>query len=288
MIEKDQAIVLRTAPYSNTSRFVLWLTRAHGRIATLIKGALRPKSAFIGQFDLFYTCELLYYIRDRAGLHIARECTPLKPRAPLREKWRACLGASYLADLCARALPDAAAAPPIFDWLDAALDELAEGETPLETILRAELAFLDLLGLRPVLDRCAVCGNPAGRTSFFAAAGGGRLCGRCAPRARNAHPAPPDALAILAGWQFAQSPREARAIRCSTRQARDIEALLGAFLCHHLELDPVSRRLAYAGIADGASAHRGRAPSFRMRSGLGLARVCFFFIFAAQRRILVG
>jgi len=73
MILKSPAIVLRFNPFANTSRVVVWLTRDHGKLATLVKGAQRPKSPFLGQFDLFYTCELLFYARaDRQRAHIAR------------------------------------------------------------------------------------------------------------------------------------------------------------------------------------------------------------------------
>ncbi len=84
MIARARAIVLRVFPYSNTSRVVSWLTADHGRVATLIKGSQRPKSLFLGQYDLFYTCELLFYRHERDGLHIARECTPLTRRDRLR------------------------------------------------------------------------------------------------------------------------------------------------------------------------------------------------------------
>ena len=89
MIVKTQAIVLRMIPFSETSRVVLWLTRDHGKIATIIKGAHRRRSPFVGQVDLFYTCELLVYLRLFRGLHIVKECSPLKPRTPLRSRWRA-------------------------------------------------------------------------------------------------------------------------------------------------------------------------------------------------------
>ncbi len=244
MIEKDLAIALRLAPYSNTSRFVLWLSREHGKIATMIKGAQRPKSAFLGQFDLFYTCELLFYGRDRGGVFIARECSPMKMRTPLRARWRACQFASYFADLVARALPDGARALSVFDWLDAALDELAAEGASTATVFRRELGFLEHLGFRPILNRCAGCGGAAAETpnAAFSPSRGGRLCARCAPSARDARNAPADALDLLALWQTA--PDDASA-RCTARQSRAMEVVLGDFLRHHLDLDLQSRRLAF-------------------------------------------
>jgi len=250
VIEKDQAIVLRLAPYSNTSRFALWLTREHGKVATLVKGALRPKSTFLGQFDLFYTCELLYYARDRGGVHIARECSPRKTRNGLRARWRACLFASYYCDLLARALPAGAAVPALFEWLDSALDELEDVSAGVETVFRHEVILLDRLGFRPIFDRCAACGaaiGGPGERRVFSAAKGGQLCPACEPSARDARPVAASVLRLLTGWQQAASTEAARRVRGTVRQALLSERLLGRFIQHHLDLNPESRRIAFSG-----------------------------------------
>ena len=80
MIQKTTGIVLRVIPFSRTSHVIQWLTSSHGRMATIAKGAQRPKSLLLGQYDLFYTCEILFYPRERTGLHVLRECAPLAPR----------------------------------------------------------------------------------------------------------------------------------------------------------------------------------------------------------------
>ena len=74
MIIQTQAIVLSIHPWSRTSHMVTWLTRDYGRIVTSVKGACRPKSAYLGQYDLFYTCLLDFYRKDRYGVHAIREC----------------------------------------------------------------------------------------------------------------------------------------------------------------------------------------------------------------------
>ncbi|MFO7936131.1 MAG: DNA repair protein RecO [Kiritimatiellia bacterium] len=99
MIVKTEAIVLNIRPYSRTSHVVTWLTRDYGRITTVVKGACRAKSAFLGQYDLFYTCELLFYQRSRNGIYIIRECSPLEFREPLRTDWRGAAAAGYIAEL---------------------------------------------------------------------------------------------------------------------------------------------------------------------------------------------
>ena len=91
---KTEAVCLRIYPWSRTSHIVHWLT-PHGRLATVVKGATRPKSAFLGQYDLNYTCEIVYYLGSRGDLHALRECSPENARASLRGN----LAALLLADL---------------------------------------------------------------------------------------------------------------------------------------------------------------------------------------------
>ena len=79
-ILKTDALALRVSPFSRTSHVVRWLTASHGTIATLVKGACRPKSRFLGQYDTACTSELLFYERAGNGLHIAKECCLLEPR----------------------------------------------------------------------------------------------------------------------------------------------------------------------------------------------------------------
>ena len=105
MILKDEAIALRTYPFGNTSKIAVWLTRTHGKLATLAKGSQRGRSPLLGQFDAFYRCEILFYAREQRQLHVLKECAALDARPAFRRDWRACAGASYVAGLADRALP---------------------------------------------------------------------------------------------------------------------------------------------------------------------------------------
>ena len=92
-IIKTQGIVLSIHPWSQTSHVVTWLTPDHGPVTTLVKGAVRTKSAFLGQYDLFYRCDLLYYARASGDLHALREVTPRNLRG-IRRRPRARAGSA--------------------------------------------------------------------------------------------------------------------------------------------------------------------------------------------------
>ena len=247
VILKDSAIVLRVAPVSNTSRMVQWFTWEHGKIATLAKGAQRPKSVFLGQFDLFYSCELLFYARERNHIHVARECAPLVRRDRFRTDWCAAAAASYCADAVARlTLPDAPL-PQLYRLLETTLDEFADAGASEAVLYWFELKLLEALGVQPRLDVCLDCGAallPAIRAPGFAMARGGLVCAACAARGERGEPIAADALAMLAGWQTSGSPRAARLTQCATRPLGAMEALLGRFLQTHVEFLPVSRAIA--------------------------------------------
>lgn len=249
MILKTPAIVLRQHPYTETSRVVTWLTPDRGRLNTLIKGAMRPKSGFLGQFDLFYTCELLYYARAGDGLPIARELAPLSTRPTLRTDWRACAVASYLCALVSRAMPAQAARRDLYDWLESALDDLAARGGSAPALCGYELSLLQRLGLAPRLASCLGCGGspPAAGEVAFAYAEGGWYCSRCASAreaAREQVWLPAEGLAHLRAWQRANSPDEARAAAAPFSAQEAIERALGLFLAHHVDAPPAPRAAA--------------------------------------------
>ena len=178
MIIQAQAIVLQIRPWSQTSHMVTWLTQDHGKIVTAVKGACRPKSAFLGQYDLFYTCDLLFYRREHDGIHAIRECTPVALRTPLRQRWRHAAAAAYLADLTARVSVGQQEAGPLFELLTRTLDRLA---SPLDTDLHSlllwyEMSLLRLLGLSPDLTTCPQCHTPDRLWLRFSLPSGRFLC----------------------------------------------------------------------------------------------------------------
>ena len=150
-IERTEALVLRIHPYSRTSHVVAWLAADGRRIATSVKGATRAKSDFLGQYDLFQTCELLYYAAEHDGVHVAKECETLRRRDRLRDNWRAEHAASWFAALADIAARSDAPSPALFPLLSETLDLLdaADGAPPPAVFARFEAKLLDAAGWRP-------------------------------------------------------------------------------------------------------------------------------------------
>ena len=229
-IVSTRGIVLAIHPWSRTSHVVTWLTPDRGVVPTLVKGAVRPKSAFLGQYDLFYLCDLLYYARPSGALHAIREVSPVNLRERLRGRWRATALAGYAADLARRLAPPGGESAAWFDFLDRFLDGLAllppadDGrKTLLRPLIDLEMSVLRLAGLAPDF---AGMDARADWTPFAVD------LGRCGTGART----------------LRLSPRTVAALRRPSASPQDEDAqadavrFLGVFLSYHLETPPDVRR----------------------------------------------
>jgi DNA repair protein RecO (recombination protein O) len=127
MDERSTGIVLRTRPLTESSLIVHWLTPELGRVATVAKGARRPKSALRGKIDLFYTAEFLFARSRRSDLHLLREVTLQATREMLRRD----LSYLHQAAYCSRLI-----------------EQTTETETPLVEVYALLSGFLDALPLK--------------------------------------------------------------------------------------------------------------------------------------------
>ena len=243
MILKTEAVALRVDPFSRTSLLVSWMTREHGRLVTLAKGAQRPRNDLRGQMDAFYTCEILYYSAPRSGLCTLKECAALEPREALRESIRASVSASYLCDLVQRLTPPAVPQEALYAFLSSALDALCEpqADVPSRLLHWIELRLMGLLGMAPRLDCCTSCGRrgrPNEPLNVISVPRGGVVCIRCQRTDELLIPLDMGAVAILKAWQTSATPGPARRLICSAEQRAGIERTLGALLAYHLDYSP--------------------------------------------------
>ncbi len=250
MIIKTTAIVLRVNPLSRTSRVVTWLTPDCGRVVTVIKGASRAKSAFLGQYDLAMRCELLFYRREHDGIHVARECTPLASRPNLRTDWRGAVAAGYLCELASRATASMLEAHSTFDLLDQTLDALEQGAPAPPTILRFEFALLQTLGLAPDFAFCEDCTVTSGhRPCRFSLPSGRLRCMHSRTHLPGGTSVAVDAglIAALRAWQRPGRPPAGTDASLPPDDAGiAVRRFLGMFLQCHLDLPLASRQTAFA------------------------------------------
>jgi recombinational DNA repair protein (RecF pathway) len=237
-IIKTTGTVLAIHPWSRTSHVVAWLTPDHGVVSTLVKGAVRAKSALPGQYDLFYTCDLIYYARASGDLHPLREATPSALRDALRGRWRETSIAGYASSLVRDLAPPGAEASDWFDFLETLLDALAADSPPAPPAARlveAEMGILRLAGLAPDFSGM----DPNLPWTPFAIDHG-----RCGSGARTVR-VTPSAVAALASPSSYYGDYESLA---------DAVRFLGHFLAYHLDTPPDVRRSLVQAVMPGRPA----------------------------------
>ena len=149
---KTDAICLDIRPWSRTSHVVSWLT-PNGKLLTVVKGAVRPKSSFLGQYDLNYTCEILYYARAKGELHALRDCVPLELRESLRSNYKALALAGYFRQLVGELAPSGPDCRAWYSLLSATLttlnSQLSTQKSLPSSLIAFEMEILRLSGLSP-------------------------------------------------------------------------------------------------------------------------------------------
>ncbi|HWX21761.1 MAG TPA: DNA repair protein RecO [Candidatus Binatia bacterium] len=161
MVETATGLVLRTRPLTETSLIIHWLTPELGRLATVAKGARRPKSSFRGKLDLFYLADFSFARSRRSELHTLREVSLRETHPGLRQELGHLQQACYCAALVEQATETDTALPGIFDLICGLLAHLPIQTVRAQTIFAFELKLLQNLGLQPDFEQTKL--NPGTR-----------------------------------------------------------------------------------------------------------------------------
>ena len=156
----DTAIILRRWEYSETSQTVAALSREHGIVRGLAKGALRSGSAFSGGFEPLTRGHLGWLVKPGRDLAILTEWMLEDVYWLTRQDPAANRAGIYALDLVSRLLRDEDPHPSVYDDLDQVLRLLSEPPSPALHLLRFQWSLLGHVGGQPDVTRDVVTGEP--------------------------------------------------------------------------------------------------------------------------------
>lgn len=154
-IDGQQAYVLHSYPYSETSLVVDVFSRDHGRVPLLARGARRPRSALRGLLMAFQPLELGWFGGGEVKTLAKAEWLGGVPLL----SGRCLMLGYYLNELLVKMLPREDAHGVLFDAYGAALLALAGGAADAPELRRFEKTLLKELGYGLTLDRDAESGE---------------------------------------------------------------------------------------------------------------------------------
>lgn len=172
------AIVLRRIDLGEKDRILTILSREHGKMSAVAKGARRPGSKLGGASEpMTYSRMFLSSGRDLDVLTQA-EVKESFPNA--KSSITSVAYGVYMLELADRFLEDHQPNPDLFDTLLSAMYVLESGTDPEITGRYFELQLLSILGYDPHYDTCLRCNRDiAGGRMAFSPSLGGVICDQC-------------------------------------------------------------------------------------------------------------
>ncbi len=175
-IVKTEGIVLGETNYSESSKILRVFTKDYGLISIMSKGCRNLKSKLRGiSSKMTYADFCIYYKENGISTLISADC-----KDTLRNVFRnidSISYASYLLELTEQVYKHSMESS-IYDLLIATILKINQGfDSEILTCIY-ELKMLDYLGIRPMIDGCAICGNTKNIITI-STTDGGYICQNC-------------------------------------------------------------------------------------------------------------
>jgi DNA repair protein RecO (recombination protein O) len=226
---RDQGIVLRTWKLGEADRILNLMTKGHGKVRAVAKGVRKTKSKFGGRLEP--TAHVALQLYEGRELDIVTQAESIDQFASFREDVDRFAGASAMLEAVDQVAQEGEQNVALYQLLLGALRALAGPGGPL-VVPAFFLKLLALEGFRPVLDRCASCGEEPieGRELVaFSDLDGGALCGNC----RRGIAVSSEALALM---RLVLGGRLGEALsQPITPATHEVAVLMTTSVEHHLE-----------------------------------------------------
>ena len=197
--EQTEAIVIRLADFSESSRVVTCFSREFGKLSAVAKGAKRAKSAFEAGLDLLSVYNIVFIRKSSGGLDILTEAQ-LKRRFQSNDRDLTGLyGGYYVAELLNGLNEEYDPHPQLYDDVVATLEAFSVAGNAATAILRFELGLLREIGQLPAWDICVRCGRQVEPAAWYGMKSslGGVVCRSCLAQEEYFHRLTAGAVAVL-------------------------------------------------------------------------------------------
>lgn len=175
MSENSLCIVLRATNYRESDRMLTLFSKEYGRIDALARGCRKQGSSLLASCDVF--CCADFGFNKSGGRYFVTQAVIRENFFAIRQDIRALMTSAVFSEVCEKTVLPGEANPRLFALLAGAYYALDKGKDPRQVFVFFVIKLLDILGLRPVTGRCAVCGAaPAARINLSA---GGMVCLNC-------------------------------------------------------------------------------------------------------------
>jgi len=237
--EKSEALVIRQADFSESSRVVTLLTKDFGKISCLAKGAKRLRSSFEVSLDLLSQCQIVFLQKSSGTLDLLTESRLIRRFQPQPGSLSHLYAGYYVAELLNALLEEADPHPDLYDAAVQTLAKLERNESIFDPVSRFELSTLREIGQLPDFESCTICHSEvsADESARFWVSQSGLICSRCGDseyQTTEFHPGSLHLLRQLAEEGGEPSPEHP----VTSRQKQEIRRVLTSAISHALGRRP--------------------------------------------------
>ncbi|MFZ5633573.1 MAG: DNA repair protein RecO [Bacillota bacterium] len=226
------AIILKSIKAGEADRVLTLYTRQVGKKRVIAHGVEKPTSRKRGAVQPFGYSRLL--LRRGRDLDSVSQGEGIEIFPGLRQSLEGLARASYLAELVDAFTLDGDPNPQIFELLRDTF-MLLGGRCDFVAARAFEIKLVSLLGYRPGLEACVLCGVPAGRERvYFGAGQGGIVCGRCRSGSGGTVEISRGALENLKALMRWETGR-IHQLRITPAAGKEIKNVMRRFIEYHLE-----------------------------------------------------
>ena len=193
MLNKDFAICIQAADFSETSQVLTFFGRQSGKIRCIAKGSKRQKSPFDGPVEIFAYGDIVFTSTLEDKLSTLTEFQQQKPLTAIAGNLVKLNSATFAVELLNKFTKENDPHPQLLDnflqFLQNINEKQSTGDERQATIallILFQLSLLKEIGLQPVLDKCVNCktSHKPRATSdemYFSSSANGLICRDCEP-----------------------------------------------------------------------------------------------------------
>jgi DNA repair protein RecO (recombination protein O) len=236
-----EAIVIRTRDFDDADKIMTLLTREEGKVQAVARGARRPRNRYAAAAQLF--TQLNASMFSGRSLDTLSQVDIIESFRLLREDLVRMAYGSYICELMDEMVKEKQRHESIYLLLLTTLHLLNAPEMEPEPILRAyELKLLSIMGFRPSLEQCVVCGNAPAPAPVvrFSPAMGGVLCATCPSEGEGVHRMSRGTLETMKRLLDGDI-RKATILRVTGDLGREMDRVMSDYVSRHTERKLKSR-----------------------------------------------
>jgi len=231
-------------------------TRERGLVEAVAQGIGKPGSSLAPAVELFTHSKL--HLVEARGADRLTQARVIEPFYALRRDMTRYGYAAVACELIVRTTETGQVVLGLFEMLVSYLHAMQTTAQPRVLSWAFELAWLELGGIGPVIDRCPRCGRDTLGGSYVASHGGA-LCPDCASGEPSAFELSPGAARTIEAMRRFD-PDAIERLRLTEPTCRQVQRLIRDHIRYHLDLNLRSEQFV-------ESLGRWRRPQGRSRDG---------------------